>query len=367
MLFIISPRERTPHSLYERILKLSSLKQKKRNFMTVLVPLSLQLNSLTSPQEWALSDNDCSVGGHLLFFLSSFKSPHTRRSYKNDIEDFFLFLEANSIIPRILKDISEEMILAWREKLKKQALASTSIRRKINALSSYFEFARRRHLIASNPVEFVIRPRISEKSQTNSLTVDEVKKILSYLKEQSFLYKDDKKKYAHFRLSFAVFSTLVSVGMRAQELCSLRIKDLMNHGTHHSLLLSVKGDEKHSPIIHPKTAEILKNYQDEFRKDALPEEFLFLHPLRKDKTKPISQKTIYNLLQEVCLECDIKKHISPHSCRATVATILHNQGVPLIDIQTLLNHKQVTTTSIYLKKADEKESAAALKINLLKR
>ena len=67
---------------------------------------------------------------------------------------------------------------------------------------------------------------------------------------------------------------------------------------------------------------------------------------------------------ESAKKAGIEKKVSTHSCRATLATLLHNQGTPIGQIQTLLNHKDITTTSIYIKKANEIEESAAMKLNL---
>lgn len=41
---------------------------------------------------------------------------------------------------------------------------------------------------------------------------------------------------------------------------------------------------------------------------------------------------------------------SPHSVRATTATLLLDSGVPIESVQELLDHKHITTTQIYDKR-----------------
>ena len=54
---------------------------------------------------------------------------------------------------------------------------------------------------------------------------------------------------------------------------------------------------------------------------------------------------------------------TPHSLRATTATLLLSQGVDILDVQTLLGHKHVTTTQIYDKRVRQTRDSASHKIS----
>jgi site-specific recombinase XerD len=45
-----------------------------------------------------------------------------------------------------------------------------------------------------------------------------------------------------------------------------------------------------------------------------------------------------------------------------VATSLHEKGVPVVHIQRLLNHKDISTTAVYIRKLDSNMTAS---LNLL--
>jgi integrase/recombinase XerD len=333
--------------------------------MTNLPTLFAQdLKGLTFSKQWLLNDTQKDVSSVISFFLATFKSVHTKRCYFNDIKEFFEFLFQKNENIQTLDDLSEEMCHAWREHLKEANLKNSTLKRKINALSSLCSFALKRQLIKENPFEFVIRPRVPFRSETVAFTFEEVRNILQALKLQIQMYEKSDPKYARARLAFCTLSTLFSVGMRVQELCSLRIQSLQTMGDCYTLELLAKGDEAHAPIIHPQTAHILLEYQEEFRKEASKQDYLFVHPYRMKNSKaPITPKTVYNFLQEACQLASISKKVSPHSCRATLATLLHQQGIPIGDIQKFLNHKQITTTSLYIKKLEEEKESASLKIH----
>jgi site-specific recombinase XerD len=53
---------------------------------------------------------------------------------------------------------------------------------------------------------------------------------------------------------------------------------------------------------------------------------------------------------------------SPHSLRATSATLLLDSGVPMEAVQDLLDHKHITTTQIYDKRRRAVKDSASHKI-----
>jgi hypothetical protein len=105
-------------------------------------------------------------------------------------------------------------------------------------------------------------------------------------------------------------------------------------------------------------------YIQELRPNAKEDDYLFIRVQNVKNNTKLTQPAIYKMVIESAKKAGIEKKVSTHSCRATLATLLHNQGTPIGQIQTLLNHKDITTTSIYIKKANEIEESAAMKLNL---
>lgn len=297
----------------------------------------------------------------VLHFLISYDSLHTRRSYLNDIKGFFNYLKKENIEITNIGEVTQGMVLGWRQSLlssKKQdgyTLENSSVARKLNSLSSLMKFAQKRKIIEENPMDSLKRPPVNELPKTNAFTFDEVETILSTLKKSYMNYKNNKslRKYESYFLAYTILNIMFSVGLRVQELCNLRLSSLKKYGENYKLKIFAKGQEFYETIIGQNTYKVLSEYITYFRASAKKSDFIFVRAQNTQKKTPLSTRAVYNMVKKAALECGIKKNVSPHSCRATVSTLLHLKGVPLAYIQRLLNHKQVTTTAGYIKRLEK--------------
>lgn len=297
-------------------------------------------------------------------FLMTFTSHNTRTSYANDLKGFLQFLESHGSGVRAVSDINETHILQWQNHLQKELNLSlhTTIRRKLNVLSSFFVFAQQRGLLTQNPMDFVTKPKLKQESKTNAFTRDEVERILAFLMAECCRLQlaDDARAYERARVHYIIVATLFSTGMRVSELCALKVSDLESaNGAPRIHIHNAKGNVEHSLFISGEFFVILQEFILE--QNRAGSDYLFS---QGNKLAPLTTRTVYNLIQKVAQTLNIERKVSPHSCRATVATLLHNQGVPIGHIQHLLNHKSMTTTAVYIKKADELREAAATKIDI---
>jgi integrase/recombinase XerD len=309
-------------------------------------------------------------------FLLQFQSSHTRRSYLSDIDSFFFWWDQRQA-PLIenLQDITEKHVLLWLE----QFSESSTRARKMAALSSFLQFCADRQVISHNPCRLLKRPKISTQQTTQALDTDEATRLLETLAKIAFdspvtdststepaqndhvhkRHARRKRLTAHLR--FAVIHTLLSVGMRVDELCELRVADLLFHPPQFKLRFVSKGGEEHITVVSQSCADVITHYLQTCRKNLRPDDFVFSRVQESERKSKLSQTAIFQMFRSAALSAGINKTLSPHSARATVATVLHRQGVPLGFIQRLLNHKQITTTAHYVKKANERSESAALK------
>src|SRR5687768_4457823 len=105
---------------------------------------------------------------HLLIqpFLDSIKfekrySPHTIRSYNDDLTQFFEYLQVQ-FGEMELPQISSSFVRSWLASLKDARLSSKSIGRKLSTLKSFFKYNMRVGLLETTPVTNITAPKVSK-------------------------------------------------------------------------------------------------------------------------------------------------------------------------------------------------------------
>jgi integrase len=112
-----------------------------------------------------------------LEWLATLTNPKTRRAYKDDVAEFLKF----SGLPdhTALRNVARSHVIAWRKDMETRSLAPTSIRRKLSALSSLFDYLCERNAVLGNPVDGVKRPASNNnEGSTPALGDAQVRRLL---------------------------------------------------------------------------------------------------------------------------------------------------------------------------------------------
>src|SRR5436190_14179895 len=81
----------------------------------------------------------------------------TRRAYENAIQDFMGFTGITR--PEEFRSVTRAHVIAWRDDLVRRELGGATIRHRLAALSSLFEYLCEKNAVTHNPVKGVKRPR----------------------------------------------------------------------------------------------------------------------------------------------------------------------------------------------------------------
>ena len=90
-------------------------------------------------------------------WFANLASRQTRRAYQNDLRAFMQF--TGIVKPEEFRLVTRGYILAWRAALEKQSLAGATIRRKLAALASLYDYLCEANAVTHNPVRGVKRPK----------------------------------------------------------------------------------------------------------------------------------------------------------------------------------------------------------------
>ena len=91
-------------------------------------------------------------------WFANIGNPQTRRAYRQDLRDFMDFVGIRR--PEEFRVVSRSHVIAWRKSLENRELGGATIRRKLAALSSLFEYLCEHNAVTYNPVKGVKRPQV---------------------------------------------------------------------------------------------------------------------------------------------------------------------------------------------------------------
>src|SRR6202051_2713671 len=106
-----------------------------------------------------------SAVGQFLNYLRSVRnaSPHTLRSYENDLSQFIIFLSPPGVETPAVSEVTHLMIREFVAHLHDLGLEKSSIARKLAAIRSLFKFVVREGMVLRNPARLVATPKMQQR------------------------------------------------------------------------------------------------------------------------------------------------------------------------------------------------------------
>jgi integrase/recombinase XerD len=89
-------------------------------------------------------------------WFANLRNRSTRTNYERDIKQFLASAGIGSA--EQLREVNRPHVIAWRDHLQGRGLANDTIRRKLAALSSLYDYLCNRHAVLHNPVLGVRHP-----------------------------------------------------------------------------------------------------------------------------------------------------------------------------------------------------------------
>jgi site-specific recombinase XerD len=128
------------------------------------------------PLRLAKLENHAQLVNHESLWLANFTSKNTKKAYAKTFRDFcgyFAITDAKEF-----RGVHSADIVGYRDWLINQNYSNRTIRNKLAAISSCFKFLISKHVIDTNPVEGVQRPKVDESSGETPVMVAEQVKLL---------------------------------------------------------------------------------------------------------------------------------------------------------------------------------------------
>ena len=266
-------------------------------------------------------------------------STHTVRSYRNDLDQFFAFMERPDFSD-FTSEISSHDVRAWIVSMLDNNISSSTVHRKISCLRIFFRYLRKEGKIKHDPMDKVVLPKRK-------------KKLPVFVGESAMDNLLDKYEFGGDFPGIrnrTIIEMLYLTGMRRAELIGLKINDVdLSAAT--IKVTGKRNKQRIIPIVKSfimRLEEYLKIRDESFPSDH--EGWFFI----TNSGNKLYDKYVYNTVKcYLTMVTTIEKR-SPHVLRHTFATHMLNNGADLNSIKELLGHANLSATQIYTHNTFEK-------------
>ncbi len=184
-----------------------------------------------------------------LEWFANIRNPNTRRAYRRDVQQFVRFTGIEE--PGEFRHVTRAHVIAWRDELESRGLAAATVRRKMSAIASLFDFLCERHSVETNPVHGAARPNEgANEGKTSAISDDQALRLLEAPDEHTLKGRRDR----------AILRVLLFHGLRRQELCDLRVGDVQERRGMPHLQVRGKGDKIRYLPIEPGALRMIREY-----------------------------------------------------------------------------------------------------------
>lgn len=297
-------------------------------------------------------------------WVARHKSVHTKRAYREDVMSFIQFLSIEwpqnsvALLAASIKDVQ-----AFRDLMTEGNRAPKTINRRIASLSSFYKYLAaaaaelRLPITVPNPAhsQFIARESSDPRDETRALSASRARQLMNMPTGEGVIDYRDR----------AILKLYLYSGIRLSTGCRLKVSDFHQDGDAATIRLHEKGDKRRTIGLHYAAAQAISEYLEIAGIRSGP----LFRPRLNPRSKRIADRamdeaTMYRLIQRYLesLPGALKEIVrtdgrtgvqciyTPHSLRATTATLLLDAGVDIRKVQDLLGHRHITTTQIYDKR-----------------
>lgn len=203
--------------------------------------------------------------------------------------------------------------------------------------------------------QFISRESTDAREETRALSATRARQLIGLSDGESVIDYRDR----------AILKTFLWSGIRLGTACRLKVSDFHQDGDEATLRLHEKGDKRRTIGLHFHAAQAICEY--------LAQAGLTSGPLFRPRLGPRSQQLADRPLEASAMYGLIQRYLdqlpgamkegqlpdgsvarrciyTPHSLRATTATLLLDANVDIVKVKDLLGCRHLTTTQIYDKR-----------------
>jgi integrase/recombinase XerD len=289
------------------------------------------------------------------YFSTHERSKKTEAAYRSDLAQFRAF--ANEEL--CLSTLNGSLIERWAAHLREEDYSPASIRRKMVVLKVFCSYWVRKGELHESPFWRVklsigrieLLPRALTEREMSSL-MKRAWKVYSLSASEMQNGADDplinslkfEAASSHYRAlrDLALIDLLFATGIRVGEASALDIRDFFVREA--AFRVQGKGGrDRLAFIVDEETVNIQREHLEARQSIKTESPALFLN----SSSRRLSTQGMTNVIARLRREARLKRHITPHMLRHTVATLLLRNGLDIRVVQEFLGHASIATTQRY--------------------
>src|SRR6266436_439625 len=286
------------------------------------------------------------------YFSTHERSPKTKVAYHSDLNQFAAYAQKGFV----LGSLDSEFIENWAAALRLKRYSPASMKRKMVVLKVFCSYWVRKGTLSESPFWRVKLSFGRVNQLPRALSELEIRGLLDQAKQSQSASLIPRKRsiLAKGRMSgssvrayralrnLALVDLLFATGMRVGEGSSLNLEDFSIA----EAVFRVKGKggrERLAFVVDDQTMRIQREHVELRSYVGSESPALFLN----SSGKRLSTQGIANIISQFREDAGIKRHITPHMLRHTVATLLLRNGADIRIVQEFLGHASIATTQRY--------------------
>ena len=268
--------------------------------------------------------------------LERARSAHTQRAYLGDLRSLFEFL-AQRAPDADLSAVSLPVLRSWLATQAGTGAARTTLARRTSAIKTFFAWATRRGLTATDPSTRLQTPR-AHRALPAVLRADQALDAMTAAKSGA---AEGDPLALRDRL---IVELLYASGIRVSELCGLDVDDV--DLSRRLLRVLGKGNKQRTTPFGVPAEDALRAWLADGRPVlAIPDSGPAL--LLGARGKRLDARQARTVVHQTVAAVDGAPDMGPHGLRHSAATHLLEGGADLRIVQELLGHSTLATTQLY--------------------
>ncbi len=289
-------------------------------------------------------------------WFANIENANTRRAYKNDVQEFMRFAGIHQA--EEFRLVKRSHLIAWRKQLETRTLEASTVRRKLSAIASLFDYLCECNAVPFNPADGVKRPNQgANEGKSPALGDAEAKALLEAPASNTLKGLRDR----------AILSILLFHGLRRAELCSLAVGDLQSRrGVMHFRVHGKGGKIRFLPV-HPHSLQRISEYLEHAGHGDKADNALF-RPIKNSSGSLDEALTGHGVYKDVVRKYARVLGLDPsavcvHGLRATAATNALDHEADIAKVQEWLGHASIATTRLYDRRKTKPEDSPTFKVS----